>query len=303
MLSLFCTATLVASVNSEDRLRVLENVVPQHHLEELKLQSMLDGRDEDTITKSAPIESSIATANSSASVLNWLQLTPFPTATKLPLDLEWYKDPGRSVLTAHHLLPPQDVPDYGRFTSIIKFDGGALSMDVASLAECTLYKSTGNTYVGEFFLVRHNIRRVFLFNTSLSKATNRSFNESTVQTIVDGLQLQRNAYKLVIVYVRSNHLDVDCGLRFSVQSSNKNTSGKDGTETHTLKEMHEKNKLKEVEFYVVRANYYTRNSKIIPQRVIVKSIVIIIPDTVFSFVTAQKPHIATDASSCFRFLG
>ena len=275
LLSPFCTATLVTSLNSEDQLRVLENVVPQHHLEELKLQSMLDGRDDDTITKSAPIESSIATANSTASVLNWLQLTPFPTATKLPLDLEWYKDPGRSVLTAHHLLPPQDVPDYGRFTSIIKFDGGALSMDVASLAECTLYKSTGNTYVGEFFLVRHNIRRVFLFNTSLSKATNHSFNESTVQTIVDGLQLQRNAYKLVIVYVRSNHLDVDCGLRFSVQAFNKNTR-KDGTETHTLKEMHAKNKLKEVESYVVRANYYTRNSKIIPQRVIVKSIAILL---------------------------
>jgi hypothetical protein len=268
-------------------------------LEELKLQSMLDGRDDATITNSAPIESSIANANRTATVLKWL--LHFPTAAKLPLDLEWYKDPGRSVLTAHHALPSKDVPDYGRFTSIHRFDGGVLATDVASLAESTLYKSTINTHVGEFFLVRHKIRRVFLFNTSLSKATDHSFNESTVQTVVDRLQLQRNDYKLVIVYVRSNHLDVDCGLRFSVPVAKK--SGESGTETLTLKEMHANNKLKEVESYVVRANYYTKNSKIIPQRVIAISIVTIIPDTVFSFVTVRKPHSGTYENSRFRFLG
>ena len=32
LLSPFCTATLVTSMNSEDQLRVLENLVPQHHL-------------------------------------------------------------------------------------------------------------------------------------------------------------------------------------------------------------------------------------------------------------------------------
>jgi hypothetical protein len=256
---------------------VLENVVPKHHLEELKLQSMLDGRDDATIVKSAPIESSIATANNTASVVKWLMR--FSTAAKRPLDLEWYKDPDRSVLTLHHALPSDDVPDYGRFTSIHEFDGGVLAMDVASLAECTLYKSTGDTQVGEFFLVRHNIRRVFLFNTSVSKATDHSFKESTVQTVVDRLQLQQNDNKLVIVYVRSNHLDVDCGLRFSVPVV-KNT-GKTGTETRTLKEMHANNKLKEVESFVVRANFYTtRNSNIMPQRVITKNIVVIIPDTV-----------------------
>jgi hypothetical protein len=140
--------------------------------------------------------------------------------------------------------------------------------------------------------------------------------------------LQRNDYKLVIVYVRSNHLDVDCGLRFSVPVAKKTEKSethtlqemhannklkevesyvpvvkKSGTETLTLKEMHANNKLKDVESYVVRANYYTKNSKIIPQRVIAISIVTIIPDTVFSFVTVRKPHSGTYENSRFRFLG
>jgi hypothetical protein len=70
----------------------------------------------------------------------------------------------------------------------------------------------------------------------------------------------------VIVYVRSNHLDVDCGLRFSAPVVKQ--TGKIGTETRTLKEMHGNNKLKEVESYVIRANFYTTmNSNIMPQRV------------------------------------
>jgi hypothetical protein len=50
--------------------------------------------------------------------------------------------------TSTTFRPRMSRPDYyyGRFTSIHKFDGGALmTIDVASLAECTLYKrSTGD---------------------------------------------------------------------------------------------------------------------------------------------------------------
>jgi hypothetical protein len=243
-------------------------------MEELKLERMLDGRNNGRENLPPPVDSpspdGTAAAYSNmdkassvhAQQLRWLP--PFP-APRLELDLQWYVDPGRGPLVAEYAIPPGEVPDHGRSASVVGFKGGVLARDVVNLSDNTLYKSTGNTYVGEFFMVRHALKRVFLFTTSLSQGDKHTFQESTVQKVVDSLELQIKGYKLVLVYVRSNHLGGDTGLRFS-PSDESALEGK-GFKALSLKEMQATGCLKDVRSYVVKANYYNEETGIIPEKV------------------------------------
>ena len=78
-----------------------------------------------------------------------------------------------------------------------------------------------------------------------------------MQQWVDGMQLEKHGYTLVLGYTRSAHLDKDTGLRFKVLNDEK--------EILTLSEIQSKHKrLQCVQTFLVKAKYYSDKTVVLP---------------------------------------
>ena len=72
-----------------------------------------------------------------------------------------------------------------------------------------------NMTVADCFVVDHVNRRLWLFNNSLSLASNYPFKISNLRKIAESMKIKENNYTVHLCYVRSSHRGGDVGLKFT----------------------------------------------------------------------------------------
>jgi hypothetical protein len=271
---------VVESIKSEDDLRSMERLVPNHVMAEvlaraaflspqMSAETVLRG----TMTASSSIDSqTVAVDEKLHSFIEYFRPESMPNSHMW--SMEWYRDPGRGDLTADDLIPSNEVPEIGpdRKGGVnghfcvreVFFKGAVLHRSVSELKECVLYRSTPDVdmTVADFLFVDHTTKRVFLIQVSLSTAKDHVFKQANVEKWVDILKLtdkKHKGYNLVLVYMRPGHLGDDTGLRFIPTGGNQTAC--------SLPEMHSQKKLEQIETYILKFGCYQGASVVIPAAV------------------------------------
>jgi hypothetical protein len=279
-LSSYCERVVAASIKSEDDLKSIERLVPNHVMAEimaraafLSPQMSAETGLRGTMTASSSMDAQTAAFDEKLnSLIEYFRPESIPNSKVW--SMEWYRDPGRGNLTADDLIPSIEVPEIGpdRKGGVnghfcvreVFFKGAVLHRSVSELKECVLYRSTPDVdmTVADFLFVDHTTKRVFLIQVSLSTAKDHVFKQANVEKWVDILKLtdkKHKGYNLVLVYMRPGHLGDDTGLRFIPTGGNQTAC--------SLPEMHSQKKLEQIETYILKFGCYQGASVVIPAAV------------------------------------
>ena len=160
---------------------------------------------------------------------------------------EWFIDPGHNVQLSTQSTPANagfvsSIPLYTRreFVQEGISQGSVTKNYIGNVLYCAV--ANIDMVVADCFMVDHDNKRVLLYQTSISIASQHPFRETNIRNYIDTMELKKSKYKLCLVYVRGNHHGNDTGLTFIADD------GKAGGLSEELKTR--------VETYVVRANYF-----------------------------------------------
>ena len=131
---------------------------------------------------------------------------------------EWYKDPGNEKpLSSACEMDDTFAKSMQPCMRMRNIDEPICTKPVIDLEEFTIYKCTPNVNmtVTDCFVVDHVNRRLWLFNNSLSLASNYPFKISNLRKIAESMKIKENNYTAHLCYVRSSHRGGDVGLKFT----------------------------------------------------------------------------------------